>query len=61
MARWYAIAPARFETRRNAVLAERAASEVDELDTGGLGQMAKAFGDELETFWRAGNAEDLFG
>jgi pyruvate, orthophosphate dikinase len=45
----HAIAPARFETRRNAVLAERAVSAVDELDTGGLGQMAKAFGDEFET------------
>jgi len=45
----HAIAPARFAARRNAVLTEHGVSEVDELDTGGLGQMAKAFGDEFET------------
>ena len=45
----HAVAPARFEARRNAVLAELGVSEVDELDTGGLGQMAKAFGNEFET------------
>jgi Pyruvate phosphate dikinase, AMP/ATP-binding domain len=45
----HAIAPARFEARRNAVLAGLGVSEVDELDTGGLGQMAEAFGDEFET------------
>ena len=44
----HAVAPARFETRRNAVLAERAAAAVDELDTDELVQMAKAFGDEFE-------------
>ncbi len=44
----HAIAPARFDARRNAMLADLGLSEVDELDTGGLAQMAKAYGEEFE-------------
>jgi pyruvate,orthophosphate dikinase len=45
----HAIPPAKFERRRNAMLAELGVSEIDEADTGGLGRIAKAFGEEFET------------
>jgi pyruvate,orthophosphate dikinase len=44
----HTIAPARFATRRSVTLADLGASEIDELDTGGLAQIAKAFGEEFE-------------
>ncbi len=44
----HAIAPVRFDLRRKSVLAERGASDVNELDTRGLAHMAEVFGDEFE-------------
>lgn len=44
----HAIARMRFEKRRNAMLVELGASEVDELDTGGLREIAQAFEQEFE-------------
>jgi pyruvate,orthophosphate dikinase len=45
----HAVAPARFESRLKALLADLGASDVDELDTGGLKQIADAFHGEFET------------
>jgi pyruvate,orthophosphate dikinase len=45
----HVIAPARFEERLKAVLSERAAKEVGELDTTGFEQLAKAFEEVFET------------
>ncbi len=44
----HAVAPARFDARRDAVLADLGAAEIAELDTGSLATMAAAFDDEFE-------------
>jgi pyruvate,orthophosphate dikinase len=45
----HAIAPARFDARRDDVLGRHGVSEIAELDTGGLSEMAEAFEDEFES------------
>jgi pyruvate, orthophosphate dikinase len=44
----HAISPARFDARRNAALAKLGVSEISDLDTSSLSEMAKGFGDEFE-------------